>query len=349
MPRLFVPCRRMASVLNLLSQLYGLVATQRRRWYARHWERRRRLVQPVFSVGAITIGGSGKTPVAGYVANLLVSMGERPAILSRGYHRQESVDGVVVVRDQNGIRSDVARSGDESFMLARTLPDTLVLVSEDRYLAGRLAETRLGATVHVLDDGFQHLELYRDIDLVVLGAIDTVDPQLLPVGRLREPLHTVTEADALIVETSSEEDAREVATSLGVGAVFRLTRRLLPPRDPETNDELTIPVGTRVLAVTGIARPESFTNALSSYGYTIVDSMTYRDHYLFTRADLGEISRRLQSQRAEYVVTTEKDMVRLFPHGPFAFPIAWVPLLVSVEPADLFRAWMGEQLKQARA
>ena len=340
--------RSTASVPILLSHLYGLVATQRRRWYARRLEGRRRLTRPVLSVGALTIGGSGKTPVAGYVATVLTSMGERPAIISRGYHRQDPVDGVVVVRDRAGLRSDVAQSGDEPFMLARALPDSLVLVSEDRYLAGRLAETQLGTTVHLLDDGFQHLALHRDVDLVVLRATDTVDSRLLPAGRLREPLDAVTRADALIVETPSEQDARELGAHLGVGTTFHFTRRLLPPRDLETSQELTIPVGTRVLAVAGIARPSSFTDSLRSYGYTIVDTMVYRDHHPFTLADLGEISRRLQSRGAEYVVTTEKDLVRLLPLGPFAFPMVWVPLVVSVEPADLFRAWLGERLNQVR-
>ena len=334
---------------SLLSHLYGLVATRRRRWYDRRPERRRRLGRPVISIGALAIGGSGKTPIARHVATMLTVMGECPAILSRGYHRQEPVDGVVVVRDRTGVRSDVARSGDEPFMLASALPETLVLVSEDRYLAGRLAEMQLGATVHLLDDGFQHFTLHRDVDLVVLGEGDAVEPRTLPAGRLREPVGTVCRADALIVEAVRLDHAEELAARLGAGTAFHFTRRLAPPRDPETHQEVTIPVGTRVLAVVGIARPDSFTEALRSYGYTIVDSMTYRDHHPYTREDLAEISRKRQRQGADYVVTTEKDLVRLRPHAPFTFPMLWVPLLVSVEPADLFRAWLGERLAVARA
>ena len=118
---------------------------------------RRRLRRPVISVGNLAVGGRGKTPTAATIARLLIEMGETPAVLSRGYGRREADDGVVVVRDPGGIRADVARSGDEPFMLARQLPGASVLVSADRYLAGCLAEHHFGATVHVLDDGFQHL------------------------------------------------------------------------------------------------------------------------------------------------------------------------------------------------
>ena len=346
MSELSVPSHRGAS---LLSYLYGLAAAQRRHWYDRRPETRLRLRQPVISVGALTVGGSGKTPIAAHLATVLTSMGEHPAILSRGYRRRHPADGVVVVRDRTAVRSDVAQSGDEPFMLARSLPGTPVLVCQDRYLAGRLAETQLGATVHLLDDGFQHLTLHRDVDLVVLGVADIADSRTLPAGRLREPLDTVRLADALIVETPTADQADALSARFGVKAAFHFTRRLLPLRDPAIHEEVAIPVGTRMLAVAGIARPGSFFEALRSYGYTIVSTMVYRDHHPFVEADLTEIDRARQRHGAEYVVTTEKDLVRLLPHMPIAFPMVWVPLSVSVEPADRFRGWIGERLEQARA
>ena len=346
MSELSVPSHRGASLLNYL---YGLAAGRRRHWYDRRPETRFRLRQPVISVGALTVGGSGKTPIAAHLATVLTAMGERPAILSRGYRRQNQADGVVVVRDRTAMRSDVAESGDEPFMLARSLPGTPVLVSENRYLAGRLAETQLGATVHLLDDGFQHLTLHRDVDLVVLGVEDIADSRTLPAGRLREPLDTVRLADALIVEAPTADQADALSARFDVKAAFHFTRRLLPPRDPATHEEMAIPVGTRMLAVAGVARPESFFEALRRYGYTIVNTLVYRDHHPFVETDLAKIDRARLSHGAEYVVTTEKDLVRLLPHMPFAFPMVWVPLSVSVEPADLFREWLSERLEQARA
>ncbi len=142
----------------------------RRRRFERQPQRQRRLSRPVISVGNLSLGGTGKSPVVAAIAQWLIDAGERPAILSRGYARRDPVDGVVVVSDGSAIHSAVEQSGDEPLMLARQVPQAIVCVSPERYLAGRLAEQRLGATVHVLDDGFQHLELARDLDILVTSA-----------------------------------------------------------------------------------------------------------------------------------------------------------------------------------
>ena len=160
------------TLLRLLSRLYDEAAWRRRQWYARRPEARRRLVRPVVSVGGLAAGGSGKTPFVAALARMLVEMGERPAVLSRGYGRADPVAGAAVIRDFERTAGSLAVAGDEPWMLARTLDGVAVVVAEDRHLAGRLAEARLGATVHVLDDGFQHLPLERGTDLVLLSAAD---------------------------------------------------------------------------------------------------------------------------------------------------------------------------------
>ena len=139
----------------------------RRRWAERHPDRRRRLARPVISVGNLSMGGTGKTPVVAAIADWLIAQGERPAILSRGYARADAADGVVVVSDGTRVLATIDRAGDEPLMLARQVPGAAVCVSPDRYLAGTLAERQLGCTVHVLDDGFQHVELARDLDVLV--------------------------------------------------------------------------------------------------------------------------------------------------------------------------------------
>src|SRR4051812_35187847 len=149
--------------------MYAAVARRRRERYAGRPDLRRRLRRPVISVGNLAVGGRGKTPMVATITRVLLEMGERPAILSRGYARTHYEDGVVVVRDAAGIRSDLGRAGDEPLMLARQLEGAAVLVSSERYLAGRVAEHHLGATVHVLDDGFQHLQLDRDVDILLIG------------------------------------------------------------------------------------------------------------------------------------------------------------------------------------
>src|SRR6478736_770134 len=152
----------------MISDIYAAFVRRRRERYHRRPDLRRRLRRPVISVGNLAVGGRGKTPTVACITRDLLAMGERPAILSRGYARTRPDDGVVVVRDPDGIRSDLPRSGDEPLMLARALDGASVCVSPDRYLSGRLAERALGATVHVLDDGFQHLQLDRDIDIVLV-------------------------------------------------------------------------------------------------------------------------------------------------------------------------------------
>ena len=333
----------------MLSQVYGYIAERRRRWYARHPEVRRRLEHPVVSVGALSVGGSGKTPVIAHLATQLVAMGERPAILSRGYRRERRLDGALVVRDVSAVRAELDMAGDEPFMLARRLEETSVLVSEDRYLAGRLAENRLGASVHLLDDGFQHLALERDVDLLVLGKHDLDDPRTLPRGRLRERPAVARLADALIVETPSEQVAEQLAGQFGVADGFYFVKRLEPPRDAESGTVVEIPPGARVLAVAGIAQPDSFVDGLAIIGFDVVDVLRFADHHPFSSRDLATIRNRIKALSVRWVLTTEKDFVRLLPFRPLGLPVAWVPLTVVVEPEVRFRDWLGDRLSRARA
>lgn len=347
----------------MLSTLYGAIAAQRRRHYARHREARRRLARPVVSVGALAAGGRGKTPATAFVAGLLRNAGERPAILSRGYGRRTVADGVVVVRTADRILADTDLAGDEPRMLAEQL-DVAVLVAGDRYLAGHLAETAFGATVHVLDDGYQHLRLERDVDLLLIDP-DDPDRPTLPFGPLRERPEAARHADALIVDTVDDATAAEAAARLGAGTWFRLVRSMGAPRpidagagdrtDPgdasrgtatEAGQALPRP-GDRVLVAAGIAGPERFASALGDAGYDVAGVVAFRDHHRFTRGSLRRIARRAAETGVDRVLTTEKDAVRLAPLAPFPVPLAAVPLVASVEPREAFRAWLLERVAAA--
>lgn len=324
----------------MLSALYARAAAGRRRWYERHPEARRKLARPVVSVGALAAGGSGKTPVAALVAELLRDAGHRPAVLSRGYRRRAAGRSVVVVRDPGGPRADVDAAGDEPRMLAERLDGVSVVVARDRYRAGRLAETRLGATVHVLDDGFQHLGLARDLDLVLVHA-DDPRRRTFPAGRLRERPEAARRADALIVEAPGGAAAGAVADGLGVSTWFRQRRSLGGPRPLAGARAGESTAGERrVLAVTGIAAPERFHDALAAAGFTIAGALAFADHHRFTPADVRRIAAQAAARGADLVLTTEKDAVRLAPLAPFDFAAAAVPLRLAVEPADRFRAWL---------
>ena len=327
--------------MSTLSALYGRVATARRAWFNRRPHTVRRLPHPVVSVGNLAVGGSGKTPVAALVARILLEHGERPAILSRGYARRERLDGVVVVSDGHAVVETPARAGDEPFMLARALPGVPVLVCEDRYLAGQLGHRRFGTTVSILDDGFQHLRLARDVDLVLVSPAD-LDETVLPSGRLREPLATAMAADALVVPGSSD-DAGRVSALLGVGRAFAMRTGV---GDPSGAD---VPRDQPVLAVAGIARPQRFFDGLEQEGWRVAERMVFPDHHWFTAADLARVDAAARTARAAAVLTTEKDAARL--PDASASRVRWVavPLQVTIEPAAEFAEWLCARVSGARA
>jgi len=322
--------------LNPLSAVYGRAATLRRSWYAKRPHAQRRLERPVISVGNLAVGGSGKTPVVASIARLLLERAHRPSILSRGYARRHESDGVVVVSDGDRVMAPVETTGDEPQMLARALPGVPVLVCADRYLAGRLAETRFGATVHVLDDGFQHVQLARSIDLLIVAPSDLVD-RVLPSGRLREPIAAASAADAVIVP-GSNHDAARVASTLGVPTSFTMTTRydaIRPLSGPASGLH-----DKRVLAVAGIARPARFFAAVRERGFDVADEIAFPDHHWFTSKDLESIDRRAASANAHLVITTEKDAIRIGARpGWYA-----LPMQVAIEPAAEFAAWLIARL-----
>ncbi len=348
--------------MTLASRLYGRVALFRRAWYERHPGRVRRLSRPVISVGNLTVGGSGKTPIVAALAQLLIDQGERPAILSRGYGRRGASDGVLVVSDGGQVLVGTEQSGDEPQLLARALPGVAVVVGSDRYLAGTLAERRFGCTVHLLDDGFQHVQLARTVDLLAVSRAD-LQEHVLPAGRLREPTAAAARAHAILV-TGDDADAGIVSDTLRPATMFRVVvhhgeARLVHP----FGEPLPAPPVRRVVALAAIAKPERFFAAARAQGWDVAREFTFRDHHWFTSRDLDAIAKAAGETGAPLVMTTEKDAMRLLPEvvgrgvtprqagrlplevprgeGP---PYAFLPMHVTIEPADRFAAWLQERL-----
>jgi tetraacyldisaccharide 4'-kinase len=324
--------------LNILSGLYGRVVEGSRARYAHHPERRRNLRSPVICVGNLTVGGSGKTPVVATLARLLQAAGRRPAVLTRGYKRQSSDDGAVVVSDGVRVLVPTRASGDEAQMLGRTLHGIPVLVCADRHLAGRLAEEKFSADVALLDDGFQHWQLARDVDLLLVSPADLTET-LLPFGRLREPLTAARAADALLVPGDAEEVAR-VAEVLGHPRVFQVV----------VHYERAVHVGSSnravgapraAVAMAAIARPQRFFDGAAVAGWDVRRTLSYRDHHWFSAADVKKAVAAASGSGAEVILTTEKDAVRLEGLVGDANPLwAFLPIRVSIEPADRFRDWL---------
>lgn len=319
---------------STLSTLYAAIVRRKRERYAARPDLRQRLRRPVVSIGNLAVGGRGKTPMTAYVARTLLEMGERPAILSRGYGRRDRRDGVVVVRDPDGIRADLPRAGDEPLMLARQLPGVSVLSGPDRYLAGRLAEHHLGSTVHVLDDGFQHVQLDRDVDLLIVAREDIARPETLPAGRLREPLDTMIAADAIL----AADDDVVIEPEAAALPVFRI-RRLPLPAPPDDRS---------AVAIAGIAEPDRFFADLRAAGWKLADTLRFRDHHPYSARDVKRVLERVEQLGAARIVTTEKDAMRLLPYRPFPVPLVPVPLKIEPEAADAFREWLADSIRAAR-
>lgn len=315
------------------SGLFAAIARRRRARYAADPALQWRLRRPVISVGSLSIGGSGKTPLVALVARVLREAGHRPAILSRGYARPRPVDGAVVVSDGARVLEGYRVAGDEPLMLARQLPGCAVIVSPDRYLAGALAERRLGCTLHILDDGFQHLRLARTLDIVIVTERDLND-RTIPRGRLREPLTALRGADAVIVNETDglEQEVRR----LGVSTVFRMRRRLEEPRLVRPWGAACDMAPESVTAFAGIAHPDAFFDELERAGWRIASRVRFADHHPYSDRDLLRLSSAAERDGAALLVTTEKDAVRLEDLRPARLPIAWMPLSASVEPAAAF-------------
>ncbi len=312
--------------MPVLHILYGRLALARRAWYAQPG-RSHRLARPVVSVGNLSVGGTGKTPCVAALAAWLVAEGERPAILSRGYARPARSRGVTVVSDGTRILADVRHSGDEPFMLAQAVPGAAVVVCVNRYEAGLTAERTLGATVHLLDDGFQHVRLARDLDIVVTPAGELAREHVLPKGRLREPRAVLARAGVLIVVGASDDAAVAEARAVGVPAAVGATRRLGAPVEVQGG---TPEPGATVVVLAGIGQPDQFVAGVRAAGWRVADTCLFADHHWYSRADLDGVARRVAAAGAWGVLTTDKDAVRLDRSQPLPCRVARVPLTLEV-------------------
>jgi tetraacyldisaccharide 4'-kinase len=255
------------------------------------------LSYPVISVGNLTVGGTGKTPLVILLAERLRDEGFRPVVLSRGYKRKTA--GTVVVSAGNGPTVPWDVSGDEPFMIAKRVKGCSVVVSADRYAAGLLAEEQRLGDLFILDDGFQHRRLARNVDLVTIDPAEWIaGERLFPYGRWREPKEALERADAAIVQQSRAPLPDFPISTFVIETVLEGLYR---------GDERVSTQTIRNHAVTafaGIAKPDRFFAALESMGIFLTRRVRFRDHYSYSPRDL-------ESLPGEIQITTEKDAVRL--------------------------------------
>ncbi len=307
--------------LRLLSAGYQAGIQARAVFYANGWLPRKKLPCPVISIGNIMAGGTGKTPVAISIAQMLTRMGKSSVIISRGY-KADSSSGPVLVGDGKQVFSNVQLAGDEPYMMAKDF-SLAVVTGKKRYEAGCFAIETLSPDVIILDDGFQHLALERDLDLVLLDCQRPFgNKRLLPAGFLREPVKTALQRCHAIIRTRCPESPEpfclpktlsEPGFSLPVfntshcPALVGWQDAHHTPLPLETKNL----AGKKVVLFSGIARNHEFKKTMEKLGCLVVNHLEFSDHHRYTLADLDGIKRRMKQDNADLAVTTQKDMVKI--------------------------------------
>ena len=348
------PAERMTLAgLTGLSWVYQSVISLRDLAYRQRWVTSTRLPCLVVSVGNITAGGTGKTPVVQYLARFWHAMGYRICILTRGYQATEKLpeDGVIV-SDYQSVRQEVAGAGDEAMLLAKSLPGVAVISGKKRALTGAKAIDTLAPDIIILDDGFQHRQVERDVDIVVIdGTSPFGNGRVLPRGWLREPVSALSRADSIIITRTDQIDQvqlrqlesqlADLAPQAPIFASVHRPKALLKLAETGIDRGNPLPVdslaGRSVVAACGIGNPAAFAQTLNSVGAEVIRRLDFPDHHSYTRQDIAKMADAAQSCQAAGVVVTEKDAVKFTPE--IAAEIArsgvdfWV-LTIGLEPVD---------------
>lgn len=303
-------------ILNLLSVIYRVVLILREVLFRIGLFKRKKLACFVVSVGNITLGGTGKTPCVESLANLIHSYGKKVSVISRGYKRKSK--GLKVVSNGREILLSQNDSGDEAYYLAKTLKNIPVVVSKDRYKAGLVAIKKFLSEVIILDDGFQRrYSLRRDLDIVL---IDSTNPfgnyRLFPAGILREPMDKLNGADVFILtkvdDARNKEELKMELTRIKNNCL--ILESVYNPVCFVFQDKvasLDFVRNKKVFLLSSIANPFYFERIIERLGAEIIQHLKYPDHYNYSLADFVKIENNFKNSKAEFLITTEKDAVRL--------------------------------------
>lgn len=347
------PFFSLTSGLLVASWLYGAGMRLRRNFFNQGIFASHRLPCFVISVGNLCLGGTGKTPMVLHLAKLLGDMGYKPAVVSRGYKSLGEMKGAVV-SDGRSLLCDVRHAGDEPFLLANVLEGVPVVVGKDRVAAGQTALKRFQPDVLVLDDGFQHLRLQRDLNLLLLDARNPFgNSHVLPRGTLREPKSALSDADALII-TRCDNVAPASHLDLGKGLSSRpvfltshksVLRGILPAGQMVDAGLLARSNAgdpgqlrsRRVFAFSGLARNDAFWHGLAQFGAQLLGTLGFRDHHPYHEDDAKRIDRLALSAGSNYLVTTDKDFVRLPQKVRFSLDL--IIMGISIDFGQLIEQW----------
>lgn len=291
---------------------YGVVASVRNFLYEKKILKSFKSELFTVSVGNLTTGGTGKTPITAEIANFYAGEGFKPAILSRGYGGKLSNEKVNVISDGKEIFFNAEQAGDEPFWLASNCPKVAVLTCSSRVKAAKHAK-EMGCTHLILDDGFQHQKLARDLNILVVDSEKQFsNGQVLPLGALREPVSGAKRADKIVVVNKSFENRFAKIFARGLKGQFKkpaIVCTMEPCEVYGIKSQKPLNQGNAVIAFSAIAQPEQFYNFLKEYD--VVETLDFPDHHIYTKEDLKKLRSLMSKSGAKAMITTEKDAVKL--------------------------------------
>ncbi|HYX30093.1 MAG TPA: tetraacyldisaccharide 4'-kinase [Pyrinomonadaceae bacterium] len=308
---------------------------------------------PVISIGNLTMGGTGKTPLVEWLAGQLAASGKRVCVLTRGYGRKSS--GRVLVSDYSRVLADIDEGGDEALMLAQNLRGRVAVICDrDRIAAAQWAKENLGCDVFVLDDAFQHRRIARQLDIV---AIDATNPwgsrALLPAGTLREPMNQLKRADCVVITRADEPKnldqlRAEIETIINRPRLFtsRIKLRSIRLLDESSSLDISPEQSPHTAAFCGIGNPSSFFSLLHRNRMSVTYARAFRDHHHYTQSDVDSIVKDARSSGARAVVTTAKDAVKLRSFE-FALPCYVVHTSIEVHDHEEFLRYVNHAISTA--
>jgi tetraacyldisaccharide 4'-kinase len=344
-----IPVRAALLPLSAVSLGYRALVHADRALYARGLRLRRRVDARVISVGSLVVGGSGKTPMASWLAKRLHRRGHKVALLSRGYGGRPA-QPVTIVSDGQRVLTGVNRAGDEPVLLAGQTAGVPVIVSRDRGLAALRAISVYGAEIVILDDGFQHHRLDRDLDLLTFETdFGFGNGHLLPRGPLREPLRGLRRAHAIIeideIGQTQTERPSQVSASSALHAPealrFRAHRRAVSLRDLKGTVAVAPEVlrGMRVAMIAGIAHPESLRRTLRALGAELIAERVFRDHHRYRARDFRGLA-----DSAPVWITTEKDACKILPSWVGGADVRVLGAELVLPEEEVFIDWIEKRL-----
>ncbi len=299
--------------------LYGMIVRIRRMAYQKEWLRQYHLPKPVVSVGNLTVGGTGKTPFVIWLAHQFHKRGKRVAVLTRGYGRQDPSQ-YLFVSDGQGHIKEWRVSGDEPTMIAQHCPWAIVAVGTDRFRLGQWVLEQTSCDYFILDDGYQHLSLYRDLNVLLFDATDVKGlSALLPAGRLREPLEASVDAEAIVFtradSSASIQSVRRCLDNNLVHSINPIIVNSVPKQIQHVVTGQVRPLGfllnLSLLIVSGIGNPCSFRALLTGCGADVCHEMQFPDHCAYGQEEINLIQKHMNEYESTIVMTTEKDAVKL--------------------------------------